>query len=90
MVQSSTATPEEEDAAERRRFHRVRDIFEEAHALIAPFFAPENQWANVTLDHLAYRVVRDHYPELNFEEVHVLVVATKRVCAESSRPPEAG
>lgn len=65
--------------ADRRQFHRVREIFEEACARLAPFFAKENQWGNSTLDHLAYRVVRDHYPQLSFEEVHVLVVAARRV-----------
>lgn len=66
-------------AADRRQFHRVREIFEEACARLAPFFADENRWGNATLDHLAYRVVRDHYPQLSFEEVHVLVVAARRV-----------
>lgn len=82
MVTPSPSATERPDASERRRHHRVREIFEEAYPLIAPFFAPENRWANVTLDHLAYRVLRDHYPELSFEEVHVLVVATRRLCTE--------
>lgn len=64
---------------ERRSHHRVREIFIEACELITPFFARENRWGNSTLDHLAYRVLRDHYPELSFEEVHVLVVAAHRV-----------
>jgi hypothetical protein len=64
---------------ERRKYHRVREIFAEAYELIAPFFAKENRWGNATLDHLAYRVVREQYPELSFEEVHILVVASKRV-----------
>ena len=64
---------------ERRQHHRVREIFVEACEKLAPFFSPENRWGNVTLDHLAYRVVRDNYPELTSEEVHVLVVAAHRV-----------
>lgn len=67
---------------ERRKFLRVREIFEQAYELIAPFFAKENRWGNATLDHLAYRVVRENYPELSFEEVHVLVVASRRVYTE--------
>ncbi|NMG73167.1 hypothetical protein GPA25_00165 [Aromatoleum diolicum] len=67
---------------ERRKFLRVREIFEQACELIAPFFARENRWGNATLDHLAYRVVRENYPELSFEEVHVLVIASRRVYAE--------
>ncbi|NMG35813.1 hypothetical protein GRF61_15300 [Azoarcus sp. TTM-91] len=73
------------DRQERRRYLNVREIFEEASTLVAPFFAPENRWANVTLDHLAYRVVRDHYPDLSFEEVHVLVVAARRVHGGDTR-----
>ncbi|WP_332669854.1 hypothetical protein [Aromatoleum sp.] len=67
--------------SERRRYDHVREIFAEASALIAPFFAKENRWGNSTLDHLAYRVIRDRYPELSFEEVHVLVVASRRMYA---------
>jgi len=67
---------------ERRKFLRVREVFEQAYELIAPFFAKENRWGNATLDHLAYRVVRENYPELSFEEVHVLVVASRRVYTE--------
>ena len=79
-----TATDDASAApAERRKYHRVREIFEEAYELIAPFFARENRWGNATLDHLAYRVVREQYPELSFEEVHILVVASKRVYTEA-------
>lgn len=84
-----TATPSTAAAdgrPERRRHAQVREIFEEACELIRPFFAPENRWANVTLDHLAYRVLREHYPGLSFEEVHVLVVAARRVAENRDNP----
>ncbi|MCC4116463.1 hypothetical protein LLG90_13965 [Aromatoleum toluclasticum] len=75
---------------ERRSHQHVREIFVEACELITPFFARENRWGNSTLDHLAYRVLRDHYPELSFEEVHVLVVAAHRVhSSRGSRPADA-
>lgn len=67
---------------ERRKYHEVRAIFEEAIEVIQPFFDPANAWGNRSLDHLAYRSVREHYPQLSMEEVHVLVVAAKRVFAE--------
>ncbi len=73
--------PPTTDAPERRSHHRVREIFAEACTLILPFFSDENRWANLTLDHLAYRVAREHYPELSSDEVRVLVVAVKRVHA---------
>lgn len=81
---SSPSTPS--SLQERRSHQRVREIFIEACELIMPFFARENRWGNSTLDHLAYRVLRDHYPELSFEEVHVLVVAAHRVHTARGRP----
>lgn len=75
---------------ERRKYHHVREIFDDAYELITPFFAKENRWANATLDHLAYRVLRENYPELSFEEVHVLVVAAKRVFTELQAERAAG
>lgn len=64
---------------ERRKHLRVREVFDEAITLIEPFFAPENQWGSRSLDHLAYRTLRDHYPDMSYDEVHVLVVAARRV-----------
>lgn len=64
---------------ERRRYDHVREIFADAARLIAPFFTEKNRWNRSTLDHLAYRRLRDRYPELSFEEVHVLVAAVRRV-----------
>lgn len=84
MNLSSPAVTEPQDQADRRQYHRVREVFEDAYTLIAPFFATENRWANVTLDHLAYRVVRDHYPEFSAAEVHVLIVAAKRVYGDAA------
>ena len=68
---------------EQRRHHRVRAIFEEASVLVEPFFACESRWANSTLDLLAYRTVRDRYPELTAAEVHVLIVACSRLYART-------
>lgn len=80
MNSAAFATPA---PLERRKYDHVREIYAEASALIAPFFAKENRWGNVTLDHLAYRVIRERYPELAFEEVHVLVVASRRLYART-------
>lgn len=70
------------DQPDRRHYHHVREIFEEAYILIEPFFAPENQWGGRSLSHWAYRVLRDHYPELSSEECFVLVGAAQRIWAE--------
>ncbi|MBL8442846.1 MAG: hypothetical protein JNK52_02250 [Zoogloeaceae bacterium] len=66
---------------ERREHLRAREVFNEAITLIEPFFAPENHWGSRSLDHLAYRTLRDRYPDMSYDEVHVLVVAARRVFA---------
>jgi len=75
---TNTAMPAGTD---RRRHHHLREIFEEAVALVAPFFEHDNDWGHGTLDHLAYRTLRDRFPQLSFDEAHVLVVAARRVYA---------
>lgn len=84
-----TSSPSLDDKQhERRKHHRVREIFEEAVDLIAPFFDPANSWGNRTLDHLAYRSLRETYPDLSMEEVHILVVAAQRVYANRRANPD--
>ena len=73
----SNSSPSEQ--ADRRQHHRVRAVFKDALAMIEPFYAPENQWGSHSLDHLAYHALRDHYPDMSIEEVHVLVMAAKRL-----------
>lgn len=82
MTESTSSGTPEADVHDRRKHHRVREIFEEAVDLIAPFFDPANTWGNRTLDHLAYRSLRENYPDLSMEEVHVLVVAAQRIYAD--------
>ncbi len=82
MTEPTTSAAERdwsESQTERRRHHRVRAIFEEASVLIKPFFSSDNQWGSASLELLAYRTVRERYPELSPVEVHVLVTACRRV-----------
>ncbi len=65
--------------AERRRSLRLRQIFDTAFVMIEPFFDPDQGWGGHSLEHLAFRVVRENFPELTSEEVHTLVVAAHRV-----------
>ncbi|WP_249115666.1 hypothetical protein [Azoarcus sp. L1K30] len=85
MSMPSSSPAAQDASSEQRRYHRVREIFDEAYTLFAPFFARESRWANSTLDHLAYRVARERYPELSAAEVHVLVVACARAHAAADR-----
>ena len=67
---------------ERRQNLRLRAAFDEAFAMIEPFFDPEQGWGGQSLEHLAYRIVRENFPILSGEEVHALVVAAHRVYIE--------
>ncbi|MDA0189890.1 MAG: hypothetical protein OSW77_06075 [Proteobacteria bacterium] len=67
---------------ERRRNLRLRATFDAAFAMIEPFFDPARGWGGHSLEHLAFRVVRENFPDLEGEEVHALVVAAHRVYIE--------
>ncbi|HAY26988.1 MAG TPA: hypothetical protein PK440_18875 [Candidatus Accumulibacter phosphatis] len=68
--------------SERRYRLRLRSLFDAAFEMIEPFFDPDQGWAGQPLEHLAYRIVRENFPELSAEEVHLLVVAAHRVFIE--------
>lgn len=67
---------------ERRRNLGLREIFDTAYAMVEPFLDPDHGWAGHTLEHLAFRVIRENFPQLSGEEVHTLVVAAHRVYIE--------
>ena len=71
---------------ERRHNVRLRTVFESAFVMIEPFFDPAQGWGGQSLEHLAFRVVRENFSDLSSEEVHSLVVAAHRVYIQ--RHPE--
>ena len=75
----SEAAAMAQDATERRGNQRLRALFDDAFLMIEPFFDPARGWGGHSLEHLAFRVVRDNFPELSSEEVHTLVVVAHRV-----------
>ena len=79
MSEQPVKPGESAEAAERRRNQRLRSVFDTAFAMIEPFFDPAQGWGGHSLEHLAFRVVRENFPELTSEEVHALVVAAHRV-----------
>lgn len=81
MTEASTS-----QAIDRRQNTRLRDVFEAAYPMIEGFFDPNAGWAGHSLEHLAYRTVRENYPDLDVGEVHSLVVAAHRVYIQ--RHPE--
>jgi len=69
-------------AQERRQNAHLRVVFDAAYAMIEPFFDPDQGWGGHSLEHLAFRVLRDNFPELASEEVRTIVIAAHRVYIE--------
>ncbi len=67
------------DQPDRRRDPALRAKIDQALAIVEPFFETESQWGGHSLDHMAYRRLREEMPELNQAEVHVLVVVASRI-----------
>lgn len=67
---------------ERRQNTDLRAKVDAALVLIAPFFDPANAWAGHGQELLAFRTLRDHMPELDATEVHVIVSVAQRVARE--------
>lgn len=79
---ASMAAAESSESREKRRNLRLRSLFDTAFIMIEPFFDPAQGWGGHSLEHLAFRVVRENFPELTGEEVHSVVVAAHRVYIE--------
>ena len=67
---------------DRRQALHLREIFAGAYELVAPFFDPANSWNGQSLELLAFRVMRENYPKISSDEIHVFLSAAKRVYLE--------
>ena len=64
---------------ERRKNLSLRELVDQAYVLIEPFFDPANAWNGQTLEHLAYRVVREQLPDIPAADAQVIVSAATRI-----------
>ncbi|MBK1681068.1 hypothetical protein [Rhodocyclus tenuis] len=83
---TAAATPSGNE--DRRRNLRLRATFDSAVLMIEPFFDNRQGWGGASLEHMAFHVLRENYPELEAEEVHALIVAARRVFAERGHSGE--
>jgi hypothetical protein len=68
--------------AERRRNLEHRQIFDSMYDRVEPFLDPRSSWSGQPLEHLAFSVLREHYPQLGNEEINGFFSAAKRVFNE--------
>jgi hypothetical protein len=78
---------DDKSGGERRINLRLREIFVEAYDVVEPFFDPKNTWGGQTHEHLAFRALHEHFPDLSAAEVLVIVIAAKRVFGSGGNPP---
>jgi hypothetical protein len=71
---------------ERRENPELREIFVEVYDLLQPFFDSSTTWAGQSHEHLAYRALHEHFPQLSGEQVYILVTAAKRVFGSGGQP----
>ncbi len=63
---------------ERRNSTHLRDIFEQACQITAPFFDPAQGWGGKSLTMYARQALREAYPELIQQDVAILFSAVQR------------
>ncbi len=76
------ATDNSSNNQERRQNPENRQIFEGVYDRVEPFLDPDNTWAGLPLEPLAYNVLREKYPDMSEEELNAYFAAAKRVFGE--------
>ena len=71
---------------ERRKNLALREAVDQAYLIIEPFFDPANAWNGQSLEHLAYRVLRENLPDLPPQDVQVIVSAATRIYRSKHSP----
>jgi hypothetical protein len=72
---------------ERRQHHGVRAIFPAACEALRPFFEEATRWGGQSHEHLAYRTLKEQFPELGAQESYIVVTTAKRLFAAGKFPP---
>ena len=71
---------------ERRKNLSLRELVDQAYVLIEPFFDPANAWNGQTLEHLAYRAIREQLPAIPPQDVQIVVSVATRIYRSKHRP----
>lgn len=72
---------------ERRSNHGLRLVFPAACEALRPFFDPAGRWQGQSHEHLAYRSLREQFPQLSAQETFVAVSTVKRLLVLGQFPP---
>lgn len=83
MNESTSGTKSGKD---QRIDFEIRSMFVEAYDVLAPFFDASNQWAGHSHEHLAYRALHEHFPQLSADQIFIIVDAARRVFSSGGNP----
>lgn len=70
---------------ERRTHHNLRQIFDAACRITAPFFDTKQGWGGSSLTMYARQALREAYPELTQQETAILFSGVQRFHRELSK-----
>ena len=71
---------------ERRSQLALRAVFQAAMDSILPFFDNNTQWGGQSHEVLAYRTLREEFPELSTQDHFIIVSTAKRMLSHGPRP----
>lgn len=80
--------PDTASANERRENLQLRAIFPAACEALKPFFAPGGEWGGAGHEHLAYRTLKEQFPQLSAQESFIAVATAKRLYVSGNFPPK--
>jgi len=72
---------------ERRSNHNLRQIFDAACRITAPFFDAKQSWAGSSLTMYARQTLREAFPELTQQEVAILYSGVARHHRDTPKSP---
>jgi len=75
----TTADAAAKGVGERRVHHHLREIFDDACRITAPFFDPQQSWGNQSQTRYARQALCDAYPNLTQQDIAILFAAVARV-----------
>ena len=54
-------------------------VYPPAYEMLRPFFARQAQWGSGSLEHLALRTLKDHFPEYSAQERFLIVITARQL-----------
>jgi hypothetical protein len=77
------------DGSERRGDPETRKIFVEAYGLIEEHLDESGRWLSFANEQLAYGTLHQRYPDMDSQQIYVIVAAAGRIRSSGGKPAPA-